>query len=186
MPIRYLIDTNVLIPFYSKDFWLELGSRGLPIHWSVSIEAEFRRVWARLYPARAGQATDLLALMHTIVPDWRAPESRKVIQEVRLPDPADRHVLAAAVGVGAEVIVTRNLRDFPPSVLAPYGVEARAPDRVLCDLFDDRPNLILAAGAAMRARPKRPPQSPDEWLAGLAAGHFPDLAARLQAHKANL
>jgi predicted nucleic acid-binding protein len=186
MSKRYLIDTNVLIPFYSKDFFLELGSRGLSIHWSRSIEAEFRRVWARLYPERAAQAADILMLMRIAVPDWRAPESRHVLEAAKLPDPADRHILAAAVGVGAQVIVTRNLRDFPPSGVAPYDVEARTPDRVLCDLFDDRPDLVLAAAAAMRARLKRPPQTPDEWLAGLTAGHLGQISARLGAHKGEL
>jgi hypothetical protein len=124
--------------------------------------------------------------MRTVIPDWRAPESREVMQKTQLPDPADRHVLAAAVGIGAKVIVTRNLRDFPSDALSPYGVEARTPDRVLCDLFDERPELILAAGAAMRARLKRPPQTPDEWLAALAAGQMGDLAARLRDHKADL
>lgn len=186
MPPHYLIDTNVLIPFYSKDFFIELGGRGLPIHWSRSIEAEFRRVWARIYPDRAAQAAEILTLMRAVVPDWRAPESRKVMQSATLPDPDDRHVLAAAVGVGAEVIVTRNLRDFPPAALAPYGVEARTPDRVLSDLFDESPDLILAASAAMRGRLKRPPQTPDEWLAGLAAGHLGELAMRLANHKRDL
>lgn len=124
--------------------------------------------------------------MRAVIPDWRAPEPRKVMQAAQLPDPADRHVLAAAVGIGAKVIVTRNLRDFPPGALAPFDVEACTPDRVLCDLFDERPDLVVAAGAAMRARLKRPPQTPDEWLAGLAAGHLGDLAARLQAHKDEL
>jgi hypothetical protein len=186
MPTRYLLDTNALIPFYSKDFFIELGSRGLPIHWSRSIEAEFRRVWARLYPDRPGHAAEILLQMRTAVPDWRAPEPRKIVQAVQLPDPADRHVLAAAVGVGAKVIVTRNLRDFPVDTLASYGVEARTPDQVLCDLFDEDPHLILAAGAAMRARLKRPPQTPDEWLKGLAAGQLAGLAARLQPHKGEI
>jgi hypothetical protein len=186
MTARYLLDTNTLVPFYSKDFFIELGSRGLSIHWSRSIEAEYRRVWARLYPDRPSQADQTLALMRTVVPDWRAPEPRKVVQAIQLPDLADRHVAAAAVGVGAKVIVTRNLRDFPSSALAPYGVEARTPDQVLCDLFDERPDLIIAAGAAMRARLKRPPQSPEEWLASLVAGHLGDLAARLEPHKAAL
>jgi len=126
---------------------------------------------------------DILALMRTVIPDWRAPEPRKIVQTAELPDPADRHVLAAAVGIGAGVIVTRNLRDFPSTALAPFRIEARTPDRVLCDLFDERPDLVLAAAAAMRARLKRPPQSPEEWLTGLAAGHLGDLAVRLRAHK---
>ncbi len=186
MADRYIIDTNVLIPFYSKDFFLQLGSQGLPIHWSRSIEAEYCRVWARRYPGRRGQAKQTLVLMRTVIPDWRAPEPRKIVQTLELPDPDDRHVVAAAVGIGANVIVTRNLRDFPAGALAPYGVKARTPDQVLCDLFDRQPDLTIAAGAAMRARLRRPSQSPDEWLDGLAAGQLGGIAARLEPHKASL
>lgn len=186
MTTKYLLDTDVLIPFYSKDFFLELGSRGLPIRWSRSIEAEFSRVWARLYPDRPDHAADILEVMRSVVPDWRAPEPRKILQAVQLPDPGDRHVVAAAVGVGAAVIVTRNVRDFPEAALSPLGLEAHTPDQVLCDLLDEHPDLIIAAGAAMRARLKRPPQTIDEWLAGLAAGHLRDLAARLEAHRSEL
>ena len=55
-----------------------------------------------------------------------------------------------------------DLRDFPSSALEPHGVEARTPDSVICGPFDEQPELIIAAGAAMRARLKRPPQSAEE------------------------
>jgi predicted nucleic acid-binding protein len=186
MSPRYLLDTNVLIPFYSKDYFMELGSRGLPVHWSRSIEAEFRRVWARLFPGRSDNAGDILELMRAVVPDWRAPVSRKVIHALQLPDPNDRHVVAAAIGIGATIIVTRNIRDFPREALAPYGMQARTPDHVLCDLFHDDPQLVIAAGTAMRGRLTRPPQTSEQWLEGLAAGHLGRLAALLQVHKAEL
>ncbi len=46
---RDLIDTKGVIPYFSRDFFVKLGKHGLPIRWSLSIEAEFRMVWARLY-----------------------------------------------------------------------------------------------------------------------------------------
>ena len=162
MSIRYFLDTNVLIPFFSKDFFLELGKRGLPIHWSLTIEAEFCRVWARLYPQISANGPKILELMRQAVPDWRATQSRRVFKEVQLPDPKDRHVVAAAVGIGANVIVTWNLKDFPASALESYAVVARTPDDVLCDIFDDDPEGFIAAATAMRARLKNPPMTPKD------------------------
>ena len=47
----------------------------------------------------------------------------------------DRHVLAAAVASTADIIVTQNLKHFPPSLLEPYEVEALSPDKFLVDLY---------------------------------------------------
>jgi hypothetical protein len=49
--------------------------------------------------------------------------------------PNDRHVLAAAVRAGAQLIVTNNLKDFPAAALAPYGLEAKGPDDFLVDQY---------------------------------------------------
>ena len=49
------------------------------------------------------------------------------ISALTLPDEGDRHVLAAALHAGADVIVTFNLRHFPRKTLAPFGVRALAP-----------------------------------------------------------
>lgn len=53
-----------------------------------------------------------------------------------LPDPDDRHVLAAAIRCRADVIVTMNLRDFPSEGLAAFGMEAQHPDE-----YQVRPEL---------------------------------------------
>jgi len=52
----------------------------------------------------------------------------RLIETLDLPDPDDRHVLAAAIAGGADVLVTKNLKDFPADRLAPFGIEAQHPD----------------------------------------------------------
>ena len=57
----------------------------------------------------------------------------------------DRHVLAAAVRARAEVIVTYNKKDFPPSSLAPYSVVAQGPTTFLNNLYELDPPAVLKA-----------------------------------------
>lgn len=47
----------------------------------------------------------------------------------------DRHVLAAAVASNSAIIVTQNLKDFPPHLLKPLQVEALSADDFLVHQF---------------------------------------------------
>lgn len=86
---------------------------------------------------------------------------------IALPDPGDRHVVAAAVRCSAQTIVTLNLKDFPPSALAALSIEAQHPDTFLSDLFDLAPAAIVAAVTAQAAALRHPPQSVGQLLATL-------------------
>jgi hypothetical protein len=56
--------------------------------------------------------------------------------------PKDRHVLAAAIASGSQVIITDNLRDFPKDVLDQYNIEAQAADEFLTNLLDLAPGVM--------------------------------------------
>ena len=83
-------------------------------------------------------------------------------------DPKDRHVAAAAVRGGAALIVTANIRDFPPESLEQYDIEAVHPDDFLQDQFDLDPTVTVACLRQQRAAYTRPQFSFREFYLSLA------------------
>ena len=63
------------------------------------------------------------------VPDGNA------LASLRLPDPGDVHVVAAAVAAEARAIVTYNERHFPKEVLDPLGLHVETPDLFCVNLM---------------------------------------------------
>lgn len=104
------------------------------------------------------------------------------IPSLSLPDPDDRHVLAAAIEAEVAVLVTFNLSDFPAAALAPYGVRAMHPDEYLMALFEDAPDLFLRAVRTHRTSLRNPPKSVEGYLATLRANGLKELAFRVEAH----
>lgn len=81
-----------------------------------------------------------------------------------LPDPGDRHVLAAAIVGRCDVIVTANLKDFSGAALAPFGIDAQHPDEFLCNHLNLAQGLFCTCVQKVRRRLKNPPYTPDEYL----------------------
>ena len=87
-----------------------------------------------------------------------------LIPGLQLPDPDDRHVLAAAIRGHADVIVTINLRDFPSDTIGPFGIEAQHPDEFILHLLDLAPGAVVAAAENHRQSLKKPPKTVSEYL----------------------
>ena len=66
--------------------------------------------------------------MDESVPDGCVTGYEDLIDALTLPDPNDRHVLAAAIHCGANVIVTFNDADFPAETIQVAG-RRRSVDR---------------------------------------------------------
>jgi predicted nucleic acid-binding protein len=60
-----------------------------------------------------------------------------------IPDPNDRHVLAAAIRGKADAILTLNRRHFPEKCLRQYDVERMSPDEFLVAQFHLNPEAVL-------------------------------------------
>lgn len=74
--------------------------------------------------------------MDDAFPAARVINYNSLIEALTLPDVNDRHVLAAAIKTNANQIVTNNLKDFPSSTLATYGLSAKSADDFLADIID--------------------------------------------------
>jgi hypothetical protein len=95
--------------------------------------------------------------MNDAVRDCLITDFEQHIDSLDLPDPNDRHVLAAAIHSHAELIVTWNLRDLPAKVLACHGIQARTPDDFVHDLtLADEATVITCVQQIADARLRRP------------------------------
>lgn len=119
-------DACVLHPAGLRDLLVRLATTGLfRAKWSDDILDEMIKSVARRYPDL--ETSDLertRKLMCDAVPDSLTTGYHDLIEGLDLPDPDDRHVLAAAIRSGSQVIVTENMRDFPVQVLDTYHIEA--------------------------------------------------------------
>ena len=85
-----------------------------------------------------------------------------------LPDPDDRHVVAAAARGRADMIVTANLRDFPAESLGDVGLEVQHPDDFLLNQLDLEPDRTMASLHRQAAAMKRPAMTTPALLEHLA------------------
>ena len=118
--------------------------------------------------------------MDQAVPDCLVDGYEPLVEGLSLPDPGDRHVLAAAIRAGAQSIVTINLKDFPASSLAQYGIEAVHPDTFIEQQLDLHEGAVVAVAKRHRSALRNPPKSVDQYLETLAAQGLIVTADRLR------
>ena len=125
-------------------------------------------------------------LMNLHAEDCLVTGFEELIDGIDLPDADDRHVLAAAIRAGAEVIITQNLKDFPQDKLEPYGIEAEHPDTFITHLLDLSPGAVVAAAQEHRASLAKPPKSADEYLDTLERQGLTRTVTKLRAYTSEL
>jgi predicted nucleic acid-binding protein len=170
MSFVVLLDANVLFPFTLRDFLVTLATTELyQAKWSEQIHDEWIRNVLKDRPELEVVLPRTRSLMDAAVPDCLVTGFEGLIESLELPDPNDRHVLAAAIRCGAQIIVTKNLKDFPSEILEQYGIEAQHPDEFLDYQFGLRPNLMVRAAKEQRKRWKNPPLTAEEYLERLSS-----------------
>lgn len=177
MPFKVVLDANVLFPFTLRDTLLRAaGARLYQAYWSEQVLDEVcRNLVVRGMPAE--KADRLRAEITKSFPEALVSGHETLIGAMEN-DPKDRHVAAAAVAAGAQVIVTSNLRDFQP---LPSSIEAQHPDEFLCNLFDLDPDGMVRIVREQAAALRSPSMSFDDVLATLRKT-VPEFADMLGAH----
>ena len=163
-PFRVVLDANVLFPLSLRDTLLRCAAADLyQLHWSEHILDEMERNLTSTGATTPEQARRLRTTMEGAFPEARATDYESLIPTMPNHD-KDRHVAAAALKAGAQVIVTSNLKDFQA---LPEGIEAQSPDEFLCNVFDLDPAAVTEVIQQQAQALRKPPRSFQALLGGL-------------------
>lgn len=177
-----LYDACVLYPAPLRDFLMRLALMDLfRARWTDRIHEEWIGALLRDRPDLKREQLDRTRdLMNSSVRDCVVTDYDLLIDGLTLPDPDDRHVVAAAIRARADVIVTFNLDDFPNDYLAQFGIEAQHPDEFIPHLIDLSAGAVVTAAKLQRASLRNPPKSAEELLDALARQRLPETVVRLR------
>jgi predicted nucleic acid-binding protein len=145
---------------------MELALTGLfQARWTERIHDEWTRNVLKNRPdLTMSQMNRTRSMMNAAVADALVSEYEDIIDSLELPDPDDRHVLAAAIVSQSNYIITFNLKDFPADILDKFKIEAQHPDRFISKSIDLNSAVVLASAKTCRQRLKNPPKSVEEYL----------------------
>jgi hypothetical protein len=178
-------DANVLYPAQLRDFLMRLAlQEAVRAHWTDKIHEEWMRNVEADYPDISWEdLRRIRELMEKALPGASIDGYEDRIPELSLPDPSDRHVLAAAIRAEAGYILTFNVADFPDEALAPHGIESIDPDVFTSELIGRFPGRVLQAARAHRASLNHPPKSQGEYLSLLEESGLEETARWLSGRK---
>jgi hypothetical protein len=183
MTFTVVYDANVLYPNTLRDLLIRIAQSGtVQAKWTNAILDEMTAALRRNRPDIPDARLDRLRdLMNTAVRDCLVLGYEPLIEGLKLPDLDDRHVLAAAIKAGAQVIVTRNLKDFPASDLEPWEIEAKSPDAFVLDQVGINVRAVAASVRQIADSRTNPPESVEDILSQLERDGLVESVAALRA-----
>jgi predicted nucleic acid-binding protein len=180
-----LFDACVFYPAPLRDLFMQLALTDLRARWSAAIHDEWIAAVVRGRPDIAAERLERTrALMDSHVRDCLVTGFEYLIPVLELPDPDDRHVLAAAIHGRASVIVTYNLSDFPAEALSRFEIQPQHPDVFISRLIDLSPAKVVCAASTVRKRLRKPPLSALQYLDILEKQGLVEAVSTLRANEA--
>lgn len=180
--LKVVCDANVLYSAALRDLIMELAVGDVfEPRWTEEIHGEWmRNVLLNNPNLTLERLVRTKNLMNASIKNCLVTGYESIVPELELPDPGDRHVLAAAIRCGANLLVTFNLRDFPTENLRQYDIEPLHPDEFILRFLNFNFEGICKAAEKQRIRLKNPPKTPDEYLQTLVELGLPLSSARMR------
>jgi predicted nucleic acid-binding protein len=162
---------SVLYPSELRNLLMHLALTGLfRAKWSAAVHEEWIRARLRRRPDLSREKLERTRmLMDLHATDALVAGYEDLIQGLQLPDPDDRHVLAAAIRGRADIIVTANLRDIPAHILGQFGIIPQHPDEFILHSLDLAPDLVVGTARDHRESLKNPPKTIEQYLGAFEA-----------------
>lgn len=181
--ITAVLDANVLYPLSLRDYLLNLAVEGLydPI-WTPEIHDEWiRNLLLNRPDLKRKQLEATRKAMDKAFPGANVTNVQSIANRLTLPDPDDRHVLAAAIKAEAQVIVTANLKDFQGAVLAQHNIRAEHPDSFILSCIEQDHKKGIRALEEQVAILRNPPMSINEILKSMEKNQLTESVAKLRS-----
>ncbi len=175
-------ERGVLYPVLLRDLLIRLAREELfQAKWTEKIHDEWISALCRnrpdLSPLKLARTKEKI---NQAVPDCLVDNYEMFIDNFHLPDPNDRHVLAAAFSTRADMIVTLNTKDFPNGYLSQFNIEAVHPDQFILCQFDLAEDRVISAIQKQLQALKNPPYTIDEYIETIEKSGLLQTAARLR------
>lgn len=179
-----VLDACVLYPAALRDFLLQLvDAEVFQGHMTATILDEcFRSIQRKRPELRPDKLRNTRDAIENAFGDLLIDGYEGLVGGLTLPDPDDRHVLAAAIQGSIPIILTFNLRDFPAGVLAAHGVVAMHPDTFLATCVAESPDSVVTVVQKQAAGLRNPPTTLGQMLDRLADQGLTNTVAAIRRH----
>jgi predicted nucleic acid-binding protein len=175
---RVFLDANALVPIALADLLLRLAEEGfVEPFWSQHVlDGALRAVLRQRPDLEFAKVERRFNAMRDAFPEAMIMTDDLDPEDYKSPDPEDQWVIAAAVKSPADMIITRNLADFPESTLKQYRMSVQTADQLLLSILDDSEDTVIKVFHQMRSDMDNPPLSIPEMLNNLADAGVPEFS----------
>lgn len=183
MAFTAVFDASVLEASATRNLLVQLAQMGIfRGRWTEKTIEELERALAAQRPDLAGSLGPVRRQMLETVRDCTVTGYEDLIEAVKPPDLGRRHVIAAAIKCGAQVIVTGDPDRFPDSAMDQYGIEAQSADQFVLHLISLNVSVVLRAVQLRAIELTHPPMAADEYLSALENDGLVETVPELRRH----